>query len=400
MRRIEVLDGLRGAALVFMLITHLQFGGAFALKWLHFGNFGFVSSAQFFIFLSGLLVGLIYRKSLDRHGPSTVTRRLWKRAAELYGWHLAILVIVLFAVRLFEGSYAAWARHLGALLYGDSVGYTVASAALLYQPGFMDILPQYMLYLLASPALVMLVARGRALPVMIGSLLLWLSVQLGLHLPLVAALEWLAGDLGPDLTTRSAFNPLAWQILYVSGLVAGALVAGGQVNGRDLLGGSFSSVLIRTAVAITGFFLLWRLSFTFAVIPEQMAERFQLLENRQEFGLVYLLGFAAFGYIVAWLLIEGRNSLLPVVRQAGAALHRLFGNPFLALLGRNSLPVFAYHVLLVYALKLIDWYWGPVGDPLSSCLGVLAIASLALPALVLEGRLPVLLKRSPATAAN
>ena len=94
MGRIDILDGLRGWCLVFMMITHLHINGDFLLGYLHFNQLIFADSAQAFIFLSGLLVGLVGVKQHRRDGIMPMTRRYWGRALELYGWHLGLVVAV------------------------------------------------------------------------------------------------------------------------------------------------------------------------------------------------------------------------------------------------------------------------------------------------------------------
>ena len=187
MKRITILDGLRGLLIVFMLLNHLTFTGGFALGRLNYAHLSFVQSAQGFIFLSGLLVGLVYMRIFERSGPWAVSRRLGRRALELYGWHLALVLTVLVLSRLIAGSWSAWGSWLGHL-YEDGTGYAIAAAGLLYQPTFMDILPQYILYLLVSPVVIWLVAAGRVWLVAALSLSAGLLVQLGAHLPAAAGM--------------------------------------------------------------------------------------------------------------------------------------------------------------------------------------------------------------------
>src|SRR3954447_15029973 len=98
--RIKVIDGLRGACLLFMTLTHLNFGREYALGYLHFRKLGFADSAQGFIFLSGLLVGLVGMRAHARGGIGAVVRRNHRRALVLYGWHLGLLLAVLTASRV------------------------------------------------------------------------------------------------------------------------------------------------------------------------------------------------------------------------------------------------------------------------------------------------------------
>jgi hypothetical protein len=257
--------------------------------------------------------------------------------------------------------------------------YFAAVAMLLYQPVFMDILPQYILYLLVSPWLIRLVVQGRAIEVAAVSVLLWLAVQLGAHLPAVATLEALLQSLDPSLTLRTGFNPFAWQIVFVAGLLIGATTATRWVDWH----GSFRpnrTVLVKACLATLAFFLVWKVGFTFGIWHEITADRFRTHDNRQEFSLVFLLNFAALAYAVAWLLIAGPRSQHQRVRWVAAALWRFFTLPFLTFIGKHSLQVYLYHVVLVYALVAVDWHFGPF-DPLTKTLITLAaVASLALPA--------------------
>ncbi len=51
----------------------------------------------------------------------------------------------------------------------------------LFQPTFMDILPQYIVYMIFAPFLVKLCIDGKWAYVMAGSLLVWMAGQLGLQ---------------------------------------------------------------------------------------------------------------------------------------------------------------------------------------------------------------------------
>ena len=82
MGRVKLLDGLRGACLILMTITHLHFGREYLVGYLHIKQLGFADSAQGFIFLSGLLVGLVGMRQYGREGIAPVRKRYWWRAAD------------------------------------------------------------------------------------------------------------------------------------------------------------------------------------------------------------------------------------------------------------------------------------------------------------------------------
>ena len=58
MKRFDLIDGMRGYFLVFMLINHLVFARGFWLVEINHRQFAFVEDAQGFVFLSGLLIGI------------------------------------------------------------------------------------------------------------------------------------------------------------------------------------------------------------------------------------------------------------------------------------------------------------------------------------------------------
>lgn len=291
---------------------------------------------------------------------------------------MATVLLVLVAHAGLDYAWEFWGPWLGQVQH-DPGGHLVLAAALLYQPVFMDILPQYILYLLMAPWLIRLAAAGRGVEVATASLLLWLAVQLGVHLPAAAALEAQLQALVPSFALPSGFNPLAWQLVFVAGLLIGATTAAGQIDWPGLFRPD-RPLLLKACLAALAFFLAWRVGFTFGLWPEAIGTRFRTHENRQEFGLVFLLNFAALAYVAAWLLIAGPRSRHRWARAAAAVLRGVMTLPFLVFLGRHSLQVYAYHVVLVYALVAVDWHLGPFGPATKTLLALAAVASLALPA--------------------
>lgn len=395
MGRITALDGLRGACLVLMLVSHLHFDRTYALGFLHFRELGFADSAQAFIFLSGLLVGLTGWSQLHRAGPTALRVRLHGRALQLYSWHLGLLVLVLVGTRSLPWAWFAWDDWLGAL-FRDDTAYALATVAMVYQPTLMDVLPQYILYMLVAPFLLRAIAAGWAAVVVTASGLLWLSVQLGLHLPLTAALDRGFAALGADVVPHSGFNPLGWQLLFVGGLVLGAGLASGRLQPARLLDPQRPALPV-AATLVLAWCAGWRLALDLGVVGEPVMALLQAYGRRLDLGIIYVVNFAAFAYLIAWLLAVAPTSGTACVRALGASLDRLVHQPWLTMIGRHSMPVFAYHVILVYALKYADTYWGPIGDPWFSLIALAAIVSLAVPAVIAERRRVV---PEPAPAAT
>ena len=69
--------------------------------------------------------------------------------------------------------------------------------------------------------------------------MLWLAVQVGLHLPLAQAINALLSHFNPDLAMRVPFNVLAWQVLFFGAMIIGAIWSQGSFSSGA------SSILIR-----------------------------------------------------------------------------------------------------------------------------------------------------------
>ena len=76
------LDLLRGFCLFAMIVDHIA--GPSALHWLTGGNRFYVSAAEGFVFISGLLLGMISHATIARDGFGAVLSKTLRRAANLY----------------------------------------------------------------------------------------------------------------------------------------------------------------------------------------------------------------------------------------------------------------------------------------------------------------------------
>lgn len=56
----------------------------------------------------------------------------------------------------------------------------------------------------------------------------------------------------------------------------------------------------------------------------------------------------------------------------------------LCLLGRHSLEVYAWHVVLVYAVRYVDSLWGPSGQGFNTLLALYTVVLLWVPPLCRE----------------
>lgn len=384
MKRLGVIDGLRGYFLVFMFLNHLTFAGGYLLVRINHAELGFVQDAQGFIFLSGLLVGMVYAPRMLRRGFAAGAVPIWRRTAELYAYTIACVVAILVLRGLLPGAPRLWEGWLGGLGSGG-FAFRAAGAALLYQPTFLDILPQYVVYLLVAPPLLWLAVSGRWLRVVVGSMVLWLAVQTGVHLPAADAINGLLAQADPNLMMRLAFNVFAWQAIFFVAMVIGVLVVQGRLDPAAMFDPK-KTLLVRAFAGALLFFVAFRLAFTLGLVPEIVMKRFQVYENRPEFGAIFLVNFTLLAYVLAWMLIAGPKAENRIVATIARWLLALFSLSFLRLLGRHSLQIYAWHVVLVYLVFWFDGRAGPFGEGTKTLVALVGVALLSLPAFYREWR--------------
>ncbi|MHA7968528.1 OpgC family protein [Rhizobium sp. CAU 1783] len=379
MKRLDVIDGMRGYFLVFMLINHLVFAGGLWLVQINHRNLAFVEDAQGFVFLSGLLTGMVYARKMLKDGYAVARDRIWSRVFELYRYAMGIVLVILALQLVLPGASAIWTNWLGGTRLDDPLRLA-AIAGFLFQPTFMDILPQYIVYMFFAPAIIWLCLQGRWTTVAIVSALLWMAAQLGLQRALTYPVsDWLAG--APDKEgVRASFNLLGWQVVFYAGLIAGTLTSMKKIEWTRVFDPQ-KDFLAKASLAVCIFFLPLRIMTAHQLMPGIVLEKFGLMEVRADFGPVYLLNFAAVAYGLAWLLIAGPRHENRTIRRISGGLTNLFSLGFLQLLGRHSLQIYVWHVLIVYAVFYLDGRFGEFSQATKTVIAFGSLALLSLPAL-------------------
>lgn len=372
---------MRGYFLVFMLINHLVFTGGYWLVEINHRQFTFVEDAQGFVFLSGLLIGMVYARKMLKSGYEAGRDKIWARAFELYRYAMGVVFVILLARLVLPDAAAIWQNWLGVTEFNDP-WRMAAIATFLFQPTYMDILPQYIVYMMFAPVLVWLCVTDRWKIVAIGSLLAWMAAQLGLHrlatYPVDALLR------APEQEgMRVSFNLLGWQIVFFSGLIAGALTSVKKVVWTEVFSPE-KTLIPKAALAVCLFFLPLRIATAHGLLPDFMLEKFATMEVRADFGPVYLLNFAAVASGLAWLLIAGPRHASPHVRKIASLLTALFSLSYLRLLGRHSLQVYVWHVLIVFAVYYFDGHTPELSQLTKTAIALFCVALLSLPALYRE----------------
>ncbi len=313
------LDILRGALLVQMAVTHLPT----RLSEYTSQPFGFLSSAEGFVFLSAFLVGSTYSRKLIERGEDYVREKLWKRASKLYAAHIGLLLFlftIVAAIAVFSGRPELH-NHLS-IYFQAPVRASLAGPLLLYQPPLLDILPMYIVFLALTPPLLAFAARRGWWPILSVSGLLWLFAQLDGRRLLYNKVSAAVGMPLP-LEAFGAFDWFGWQLVWIAGLWLGSRRAR-----RPTGAPARRTVQLVVATAAAAGFLLWRYHGGFGVdVNSALADKWHV-------GAVRVLNFAAVAYVI-------NHAVLPYL--AGLRLRVL---SMFAMLGRASLVVFTAHVPL------------------------------------------------------
>jgi hypothetical protein len=314
------LDALRGLFLVWMTLTHLPTH----LSDLVNQPFGFVSSAEGFVFLSALLVARLYiRKAAE--DEAALRAKLWKRALRIYGYHVILLALAFTIAAAFAVTRHKLAiTNLLTFYLAHPVPAIVGSLLLIYCPPLLDILPMYVIFLIMTPYALAYAARRGWRDILAASGVVWMLAQFGLK-AWVHALVVHITHLQIPLQETGAFNLFAWQLIWVSGMALGALSAEGPLPFAHL-----PRMVYPISAAICLFFIGVRHNWLGSHLTP---EAFGLSLDKWQIGGFRLLNLVAFCCVAYW-------ARKPVKRI-------VLVEPFLTL-GKASLEVFCAHIVFVF----------------------------------------------------
>jgi hypothetical protein len=314
------LDALRGLFLVWMTLTHLP------TRFSELVNqpFGFVSSAEGFVFLSAMLVATLYIHKAAEDGDG-VRNKLWKRALKIYGYHLVMLAMVFTVVAAFAAhTHRAAIYNLVNFYLSHPATAVIGSLLLIYCPPLLDILPMYVTFLLVTPYILSASIRRGWTGIIVASSFIWLLAQFGLRTWMHTLVVHVTG-LHIPLQETGAFNLFSWQAIWVLALWLGAKSAQG-VNPLSKL----PAWVFPLSGAVCLFFLGVRHDW---LGPHLTQEALGLALDKWQIGPLRVLNLFAFSCVV-----YGSRKILTKL---------VLVEPFLTL-GKASLEVFCAHVFFVF----------------------------------------------------
>ncbi len=187
--RLIILDQLRGLCLAVISIDHLILFPSL-LEVMTGRGLLWVSAAEGFFFISGLLVGLVRGRQAGRKGLTYARHKLWTRAAQLYAATVLLTITYTVLATLLDAKGIAGSKG-GLIEFGDPVSLLINSASLMYSYGWNDFLAYYVVYLLLAPVAIWLLLGGRWRWVLGLSVAAWVAPWL-VHLPFPQGLRWQA----------------------------------------------------------------------------------------------------------------------------------------------------------------------------------------------------------------
>ncbi len=342
-RRDDRFDFLRGLALLVIFIDHVP-KNLFEAFTLH--SYAFCDAAEVFFFISGYVAALVYGRKMLRDGFVPATRKVWRRACVVYGAQMFLLFAVLALVWVFlhatgDETYR-WMFRIQ-WIFEEPLTYILPALTMHYQPGYLDILPAYVVLLALFPAVLWGLNRNVWL-VAVPSFALWLAVQTtGLTFWTTSGDKWF-------------FNPFAWQFIFVIGAVFGHPAMQGKFAFLD------SKWLLRAAFVVAIPVALIQMSDTLSHYVWWMnsLRPNTVLLDKTALGALRLVSFFALALIA--------RTYLPA---NGVFTANRWCEPILKC-GRFSLQVFSFGALLssVTAVTLILFRNNIVVQSLAVIIGV------------------------------
>ena len=339
------IDFLRGIIMMIVITVHMEYFSAYSfLVW---ERVGVISSAEGFVFLSGLVLGMVYGRKADKEGFNFVANKMFDRALQLY--RVAIGVIALIAILntlpfIDAKAVMTWVNPSNGEVFPlypsekASFRYWVSTILMLKAtPHQFQVMGLYVVMIALAPLFMWCLKHNR-----VGFLL---------------ALSWIVYIIAqgrPERLTGAqfeyAFPIMNWQLIFVHGMALGvfkdqvfAFFSGGR--GRVLF-------WVAMSFAFAGWF--FTMNNPNPGLPDwaklSMIDKGDFWSlygqyfKKSQLGIGRVLNNVAL-FIVAMGLLT--RFWVPISRALG-----WFAIP----IGQSSLYVFVVHVFFVLAASLTPWH--------------------------------------------
>jgi hypothetical protein len=319
------LDLFRGLGLWVIFLDHIPFN---VVSWITLRNYGFSDAAEMFVFISGYTAGFVYGPAMLQGRAIVATGRLLKRCWQLYVTHVMLVVVFIAEIAYVGGKFdnplfAEEFNVFGFLRQPDVI--LTQALALKFRPAGLDVLPLYIVLVLACPAILWALLRRPGWTLLASALLYVLARRFDWNFPSFPSGQWF-------------FNPFAWQLLFVFGIWC-------AVGGAEKLGPWIEASAIRAAAWIYLVFaflivMTWHVPQWAHFVPKWLAHVMYPID-KSNLHVLRLIHFLALAAIIShfvprdWWLLR-RPVLQPVI-----------------LCGQHSLALFCFGVCLSFVGHII-----------------------------------------------
>ena len=319
------LDFFRGIGQWMVFLDHIPFD---VVNWLTFRNYGFSDAAELFVFISGYTAGFVYGPAMCEGRIFAATARLLKRVWQLYVAHVFLFVFFIAyiaqAAEHYDNPMLAHEFNVFNFLRHPDV-MLLQGLMLKFKPVDLDVLPLYIVLLLASPALLWLMTRHPTLTLFAAAVLYVVARALDWNLPSFPAGTWY-------------FNPITWQLLFVFGMwcaLGGAKTLAPFVHSRAALVLAVGYLAFAFLIVMT-----WHVPSWARFVPPWLAHAMYPIDktNLDPLRLIHFLAMAALA--------------VRYIPRTWPALTARWSQP-LVLCGQHSLPVFVFGTFLSFAAHII-----------------------------------------------
>ena len=315
------LDLMRGIGQWMVFLDHIPYD---VVTWLTLRNYGFSDAAEFFVFISGYTAGFVYGPAVAYGQYFAATKRLLKRAWQLYVAHIFLFLF-------FVAQIARAARRFDNPMYGNEyniflflehpdvmIGQTLM---LKFKPVDLDVLPLYIVLVLALPMILYGLVKIPRWTLLGSAVLYVLARMFDWNLPSFPGGNWY-------------FNPFAWQMLFVFGAWCG-LTKAAEI--APLIKSRAVEILALAWIAFSFLIVMtWHIPALGALVPQWMIHIIYPID-KSDLDMFRLIHFLALAVV-----------FVRYIPRQWPALHSPILRP-LILIGQNSLPMFCLGVFLSFA---------------------------------------------------
>ncbi|MFM0130053.1 OpgC domain-containing protein [Paraburkholderia sediminicola] len=299
--RLIELDFFRGLVLLIIVVDHIG-GSILSRVTLH--AYALCDAAEVFVFLGGFATATAYAALAERRNEATARSRFLRRSLEIYRAFLITAGLMLLVSAVLT-AFSIDGPNLATTDLDDLMDTPVAALRdiLLFrrQPYLASVLPMYAFFALLVPMILPL-ARSKPWLLLAGSVALWAGAPaINAYLPAAPDMHW-------------DFNPFAWQLLFVLGVLARCQPVYQRIRAHRL--GWLVSLLAFAVVAAAAYYKLF-------IEREPLDGSF-----KQNLSYLRAVNFLAIAWLVANLI------------QLGWARKLAQWMPWVGMIGRKGLLCF------------------------------------------------------------